>query len=269
MTRFGAIAGIVAGIVGCGGLMGGLVWGQVIYVPQPVVSGVAIDAEGVVKVKAEGGAELAKVRERVKAARAEPGGAADVGMVYISLPKLFAEARAAYEAGKELPANVQYLGGLQGVKYVFVYPDEKDVVVAGPGGAWEAIDGVGVVGQKSGRPVMQWEDLLVLMREGHSKGGTVGCSIDPAAGADAQKISDEVAKQNSGKSPAAIAAAMAKAMGQKNISVLGVPGGTRAATVMVGADVKLKRFSLGLEIPAVPWIGSAFDAKAGGSRLWF
>ncbi len=246
--------------------LAGIVSGQVIYIPQPIVQGVLVDADGVVKVKTDAGPELGKIRVRVQAARS---GAGDGGMVYVSLPKIFADARAAYDAGKELPENVRYLDGLQSVKYVLIYPDENDLVLAGPGGPWETVPGIGVVGKTSGRPVMHWEDLVVLLREAHNKAGVVGCSIDPAAGPAAQKISDDVAKQNAGKSPAVLAAALAKALGPQKIRVLGVSGAMRAATVMVGADVKLKRLSLGLETPAVPGIPAAFDATAGGSRLWF
>ena len=52
-------------------------------------------------------------------------------MVYVSLPRLFAEARAKLDAGEKLPDDIRYLRGMTKLRYVFVYPDDKDLVIAG------------------------------------------------------------------------------------------------------------------------------------------
>ena len=73
--------------------------------------------------------ELAAIRARAKSAAAAAKGEK---LAFVSLPKLLAEARSAAASWKELLQEVRFLGGLTQVRYVFVYPEEKDVVIAGP-----------------------------------------------------------------------------------------------------------------------------------------
>ena len=63
-----------------------------------------------------------------------------------------------------LSDEMRYLAGLQRVRYVFYYPDSKDIVLAGPAEGW-APDLTGrIVGFTSGRPVVQLQDVVVAMR---------------------------------------------------------------------------------------------------------
>ncbi|MDB5302849.1 MAG: hypothetical protein JWM97_398, partial [Phycisphaerales bacterium] len=41
---------------------------------------------------------------------------------YVSLPKLFADVKARVDAGKDVPDELRYLGGITQLRYVFVYP---------------------------------------------------------------------------------------------------------------------------------------------------
>ena len=64
----------------------------------------------------------------------------------------------------ELPDAVKYLGGLQRVQYVLVYPEHNDIVLVGPAEGWK-VDPLGnIVGVTTGRPVLQLEDLIVALR---------------------------------------------------------------------------------------------------------
>ena len=36
-----------------------------------------------------------------------------------------------------LPEEVRYLAGLQRIEYVFLYPEQNDIVIAGPGEGWK------------------------------------------------------------------------------------------------------------------------------------
>ena len=57
-----------------------------------------------------------------------------------------------------------YLAGLQRIRYVFVYPEQNDIVVAGFAEGWK-IDARGnTVGASSGRPCMLLDDLIVALR---------------------------------------------------------------------------------------------------------
>ena len=46
-----------------------------------------------------------------------------------------------------LPDAIKYLAGLQHIRYVFVYPEQKDIVLVGPGEGWK----VDAQGERGGR----------------------------------------------------------------------------------------------------------------------
>src|SRR5689334_13038277 len=71
---------------------------------------------------------------------------------FVSLKQLEAEIASSRTAGKPIPDAVKYLAGLQRVKYVLVYPDQKDIVLAGPAEGWKVDTRGNVVGATSGRP---------------------------------------------------------------------------------------------------------------------
>ena len=57
---------------------------------------------------------------------------------------------------------MRHLAGLLRVRYVFYYPESKDIVLAGPAEGWVAHVSGRVVGITSGRPVsLQLQDLAV------------------------------------------------------------------------------------------------------------
>ena len=101
----------------------------------------------------------------------------------ISLRRLEAAIDECAKNNKPLPDAIKYLAGLQHIRYVFVYPEQKDIVLVGPGEGWK-VDGRGnVVGVTTGRPVMLLDDLLVALRTAKAAAqGGITCSIDPDAG---------------------------------------------------------------------------------------
>src|SRR5690349_19829414 len=56
----------------------------------------------------------------------------DEQLVYISLPKLFQQVDALNDKGKEIPEELKYLGGMTHLRYIFVYRESRDLVIAGP-----------------------------------------------------------------------------------------------------------------------------------------
>ena len=131
---------------------------------QRQVGGVLIDGEGVLSnatVDALG--ELRKARlESLERIPVELNQAAETRK--ISLRRLEATINDCLKNNKPLPDAVKYLAGLQRIRYVFVYPEQKDIVLVGPGEGWK-IDAKGaVVGAITGRPVMLLDDLLVALR---------------------------------------------------------------------------------------------------------
>ncbi|QDU56791.1 DUF1598 domain-containing protein [Aeoliella mucimassa] len=217
------------------------------FVRQNAVGGVSIDAEGVVSNPTVGDPErLAAVRETgldqvpTDIAEASP-------LRFISLRQVEAIIAEKKEAGLPVPDEVMLLGGLQRVQYVLVYPELKDVVLAGPAEGWR-IDELGnVVGQNSGRPVVALDDFMVAMRSALANPGQgMSCSIDPTPEglANVQKM---VGSLNANAGPERAANAIAEAMGYQTISVTGVPQTSHFARTMVAADFRMKRLAMGFE----------------------
>src|SRR5262245_13471185 len=76
--------------------------------------------------------------------------------------------------------DMLHLAGLEKIKYVLVYPETGDLVLAGPAGGWNTDAEGRHVSTASGRPVLQLDDFVVLSRYlSSSPQGTFGCSIDP------------------------------------------------------------------------------------------
>lgn len=238
---------------------------------QPTVPGVWIEQDGNVKSRqVDATQELNAIRARAKAAAAA---AKDEKLAYVSLPRLFERARAAIDAGKPIPDELRYLGGLTQVRYVLVYPQEKDLVIAGPAEPFTLKgDGMYAFGKRSGRPVLQLDDLVVALRTANSRDGRVfGCRIDPNP--KSMELSKEVMNKFARAPRKERMDAMAKALGPQQVSVFGTQADTRLAFVCVAADYKLKRFALGLEpaanAPGVN-VGNAVDnTRAAMNRFWF
>src|SRR5262245_53093907 len=82
--------------------------------------GVHVDARGVLRSRTvEADPRLAELWKNAKSVQK------DAKYLYISLPKLLAEARRLLESGQPLPAELRHLGGLTRLQHVFVYPDSK------------------------------------------------------------------------------------------------------------------------------------------------
>src|SRR5688500_1161037 len=97
--------------------------------PGQDVFGVYVDPTGTLRQRAVSPKELGLLRERArKATDAKVAG----GLHFVSLNKLFADARKLAEQNHPLPDAIKHLGGLTQIQYVFAYPQEKDLVIAGP-----------------------------------------------------------------------------------------------------------------------------------------
>jgi hypothetical protein len=166
---------------------------------------------------------------------------------FVSLKQLEAEIASARAAGKPLPDAVRYLAGLQRVRYVLVYPDRHDIVLAGPAEGWK-IDTLGsVVGATSGRPVLTLDDLMVAMRVAESANASgISCSIDPTPEG-LQRMRQLAGRLSSRGGPQLAGRQMEEAVGQQTITVTGVPATSHFARVIVAADFRMKRLAMNFE----------------------
>ena len=212
---------------------------------QPSVGGVKIDPNGVVSNPQVG--ELKQLQaawqkglEKVPADLQKP-----TELRFVSLKQLEAEVAAAQAAGKPIPETVRYMAGLQRVRYVLVYPDKQDIVLAGPAEGWK-VDSLGcIVGATSNRPVLTLDDLMVALRVAESSNQSgISCSIDPTPEG-LQRI-----QQRSGSfsnDPQVRGRQMEEAVGQQKITVTGLPDTSHFARVIVAADFRMKRLSMNME----------------------
>jgi hypothetical protein len=223
-----------------------LCFGQMGFGSQ-AVGGISVDAAGIVRTLEPKALEsLAAERTRALADAGWSGKASESRTV--SLKAVAAAVTESVAKGTPLPAEVQFLGGLQRIERVFVDPDGHDILLCGPADAL-AVDGSGaIVGARSGRPPLHLEDLIVCLRAIEAaRAGGMTCSIDPTPEGIA-KLQAVLRRQGTmGPDPKATFTAMEQALGPQKITVGGVPTDSRIARVLVAADYRMKRIGMGLE----------------------
>lgn len=270
--RMVARAGCLLAIV-VAGFSGAAAWAQGNQIPP---GGVYIDADGVLRardtVRGSAASKLQKLR-RDKGARAKaPAG----DLAYISLPTLFAEARRLVEAGKPLSLDMRTLGGMVKLQYVFVYPEEKDLVIAGSAEPVELSDPARLSGKLTGRATLRLEDLVTAMRTVGTgpRLRPFGCSLDlpPNAMADLQAVATRIGAIDPGNDRAA-AQVLRNAIGPQQVRLIGVEPNNMLAFVCVEADYMLKRLALGLDKSPVAAVKSHMALMRQGDgpfqRWWF
>ncbi len=248
----GSLAIIVLAVFGFGLTTPAVVFGQ-------SSAGVIVDAEGVLRTKTAAEADGQLAKERIAAARAalNPKVAAYSRLRYISLKHL----EKAIEDRHGVPsAEMQNLAGLLRVRYVFLYPESKDIVIAGPAEGW-VTDGFGrFVGLKSGRPTVQLQDLVVALRAFPPEGPAtkfIGCSIDPTPEGLAamqqflRSTGSVFSAQDAQSVSGQIISGLQTSLGPQTISINGVSPRTHFALVLVEADYRMKLIGIGLEKPPV------------------
>jgi hypothetical protein len=207
--------------------------------------GVHVDAAGVLRSRTlDPDPRLAEIRKAAKNLPKDPK------LLYVSIPRLVAEAKRAVDAGKPVPPDVRWLGGLTRIRYVFVYPEEKDLVVAGPAEPFDATSPFRPLGKLTGRPVLHLDDFAVALRafSGGKRPDRLGCDIEIT-----KEIHERVAAKTKAVGPAAQVTGFKKACeqiaeagGPQPVTWFGVEPDTRFAFVCVEADYRLKQLALGV-----------------------
>ncbi len=230
---------------------------------QITIQGVRIDAAGVMQSRQV--ADLPMKLDR----RLDPEWA------YISLPKLFSELRRLTEAGQEIPEQLLYLDGLVKIVRIDALPDRGDLILAGPAEPWDKSDPSRVRGRRTGRPVIQLDDLVLALRQfgPTSRSRVFGCTLLQDKGAEdrvAQLQRQILAKRISDQNR--IARALQETLGPLTAQYFGVPTDTRFALTCVESDYLMKRLSLGLDRMPVAGVKSYLEHSGRGhlfNRFWF
>jgi hypothetical protein len=167
-----------------------------------------------------------------------------------------------------LPDALQLLAGLQKIQYIFVYPDQQDIVIAGPAEGWRIDASGNIVGETSGRAVMRLEDFAVAIRTGRSAAnGGLSCSIDPTAEG-MKNLQQFVATIPAGADINASVEGIESTLGPQAISVNGVDASTPFAHILVAADYRMKRLAMGFEAPPIAGLPNYLQMiKAGGRGM--
>lgn len=260
--RLASIRGfaLIASLVGTL-LSGAAAQAQIGAFQQRAVGGVMVDAQGLLR-----SATLDQRQESLKLMReaiAQPEGdiAAPAELRMISLAKLQRAMETAAADGQPLSDEIRYLAGLQRVQFVLVYPESQDIVLAGPAEPWVVRDDAAVVGVRSGRPVLQLDDLVVALRSVEpARTEGISCSIEPTAEG-RQRLQNLLKRVNlrPGQNPASLEPAMREAFGPQVIKLSGVPATSHYARTMVAADYQMKRLAMALEEAPVAGLPSYLE----------
>ena len=244
-------------------------------------TGVLVDDKGVMAPVSADSGSIAALRRSVLGMGSNRNPRVASKLRKISLPRLEKEVQARYAQGQSPTDAMRNLAGLQRIQYVFVYEDTGDIVLAGPAGDWSADAAGRQTSVDGGAPVLQLDDLVVVLRNSAEK-GTFGCAITPTKEnlAAAQEFLNESAKKPLASGKAARekwVSHLREKLGFQDIETHGIDPRSHAARTIVEADYHMKRVAMGLE-PGVLGVESYLDsmelkrgetAPMGVLRWWF
>jgi hypothetical protein len=175
------------------------------------------------------------------------------------------------EKGQLPNEEMAYLAGLTRVRYLFYYPETRDIVLAGPAEGWAADASGRVCGIESGRPVVQLQDLVVALRAfpaGFHKPRSIVCSIDPTEEglARMQRFWRGLGAHFTPSDTQMIVNGLRTSLGMQNIRIGGIAANTHFAQVLLECDYRMKLIGIGAEAPPVKMATYVDRATASSSR---
>lgn len=240
--------------------------------------GVRVDPNGMLRrtLQEETKGRLAAMGVRARAADLHNDMARSSELRMVSLTRLERAVAERLASGQPVLETMRRLAGLTRVQFVFVMPGEKEIVVAGPAEGWEYDSTGRPIGRESHRPMMDLDDLVVVLRTFAPGGeGVFGCSINPRE-ANLKDVRDFVDRSNSSGPlrPGQIKPwvnELQQRLGLQDVVVYGVPASTRVSQVLVEADYRMKLIGVD-KLDGGPHIPSYFDllkvsSASGGQPL--
>jgi hypothetical protein len=168
----------------------------------------------------------------------------------ISLGGLEAEITRSRNEGTPLSQEAIYMAGLQRIEFIILSPETNDIIIAGPAEGFKVNNDGVVVGDQTNTPVIRLEDFLVAMRSSDNArtGQGISVSIDPTQEG-IKQLQGMFQKMKRARTPfnPRMQPAVEQAMGDQMIKLTGVPTDSRFSQILVAADYKMKRLSMGLE----------------------
>jgi hypothetical protein len=235
-------------------------------------TGVRVDPNGLLYrlTREEQAGRLAAVGARARAADLHDEMARTSPLRIVSLTRLERAVAERLRTGEPVLETMRHLAGLSRIQYVFIDPSERELIIAGPAEGWRyRADGL-AVGINSGRPTLQLDDLVTVLRTFSDSGaGIFGCSINPRAeGLKAVKEFVEASPAGGRLAPAQRERwlkELQSRMGLQDIEIYGVPASSRVGQVLVEADYRMKLIGIG-QLDGGKEIPSIFDLLAAEAR---
>jgi hypothetical protein len=230
---------------------------------MPYRTGVYVDPHGLMRTltKEEDSGALETLGRRAREADLNGDMARPSSLRLVSLKRLERAVADRLESGRPVLETMQHLAGLTQIRYVFVYPDDHEIVIAGPAEGWKYDDSGRSVGRESARPSMNLDDFVVVCRAFAPGGaGEFGCSINTRD--DNLKAVKEFVEQSTKKPlpPGEYAlkkwlGELQRRLGQQDVAIIGVPANTHVAQIVAAADYRMKLIGVekldgGKEIPS-------------------
>lgn len=249
----------------------------------PFPTGVYVDAEGTLKrvTQLSNDSLLSAIHDSSKIVAGNQNISSPSVLRKVSLTRLEKEAQLRWAVGREPTDTMQNMAGIYEIKYLLVYPETGEIVLAGPAGPWHANAEGRHVNVATGRPVLQLDDMVALLRNAIQEHGKFGCAITPTQ--DSLKSAQEYIDVTSAKplhprQRDQWLEGLRNAVGKQNITVHGISPDTRVGQIIVEADYHMKRIGMGLEdgTAGVPSYLELVTIPSGGSpppmdvlRWWF
>lgn len=251
---------------------------------RPYNTGVLVDPNGILKLltKEEANARLAGLARRARVADLNDDLAESSPLRLLSLRKLEKAVAERLAAGLPIPETMNRLAGITSVKYLFISEADGDILIGGPAEGWKYDANGRPVGRDSGRPMMQLDDLVVVLRS-FAPGGdeNFGCSIN-TRDANLKNVKDfaESSQQAGPLGPGKLGGwlrQLQSRLGMQDVVVHGIPANSHVAQVLVEADYRMKligiaRLDGGKEIPSYFTLMQSSGAVKGASlealRWW-
>jgi hypothetical protein len=224
---------------------------------SPGVAGVFVDAEGVLRNERKEDPNGAVTAQRIQAARTglDPKLVKKSDLRKISLNRLEAEMKKRLADGQKPTEDMLHLAGMTRIKYVFYYPETKDIVIAGPAGGYAADLSGRVRNIDSGMPTLMLDDMIVALRtffkSDADRAPLVSVSIDPTKeGLQKMQTFLQGIRPTPGDAEF-IVNGLRESLGLQTIRLTGVSSKSHFAQVLVEADYRMKLIGIGLENPQV------------------
>jgi Protein of unknown function (DUF1598) len=234
---------------------------QPIYWPP----GIEVDPNGLLRglTHAEKGTALSSLGHQAREADLNTDLRAASPLRLVSLTRLEKEIAKRLAEGHSIPETMQHLAGLSHIRYVFVYPDQHDVVIGGPAEGWRYNEKGIAVGRESGKAALFLDDFVTVLRTFAPHGaGYFNCQIVPRE--EGLRRIKQFVEESNAKGPLDAARVrnwtnqLQQQLGQQDVEINGIPDDSRVAAVIFEADYRLKMIGIG-KLPGGSGIPSVFD----------